>query len=292
MTLDQLIAFVWVHRTGGMRRAAETLNVSQPALSNRISNLERVMGHALFERTPGGMTVTSDGARLLRYAEHMVDLHDHMRTNLARGSGTETVRIGASETIAQAWLPDLLAAIHAAHPRATLDLSIDISVNLRSQLLARQLDLVLVMGPLGDPEVVDRPLPSFPLQWLANPSRLPVDLSVVPIITYARQTKPYREMRDLALAHNGPTVRLFPSASLSAAIALIARGVGVGAYPVSLALDEIAAGIIVPFEHPWQPEALTFTASTWAQSANPMAHIAAELAVETAKSWHAAGPKR
>ena len=55
MTLDQLITFLWVSRLGGVRRAAQEMNISQPAVSGRIAALEQSLGLQLFERAQRGV---------------------------------------------------------------------------------------------------------------------------------------------------------------------------------------------------------------------------------------------
>ena len=52
MTFDQIKTFLWVARLGGFRKAAERLNLSQPAISTRIANLEQELRVPLFERGP------------------------------------------------------------------------------------------------------------------------------------------------------------------------------------------------------------------------------------------------
>jgi DNA-binding transcriptional LysR family regulator len=66
MEIHQLKTFVTVAREGSITRASELLYLSQPAVSAHIKAIEDTLGLALFERTPRGMSLTADGARLLR----------------------------------------------------------------------------------------------------------------------------------------------------------------------------------------------------------------------------------
>ena len=61
MTLDQLKTFLWVSRLGGVRKAAIEMNLSQPAVSGRISALEKSLGVVLFDRTSKGLDLTTEG---------------------------------------------------------------------------------------------------------------------------------------------------------------------------------------------------------------------------------------
>ena len=148
MTFDQIRTFFWVARLGGFRRAADRLHLSQPAVSTRISNLEQELRVPLFERGPGGLVQTKQGTLLLSYAEQMLFVEEEINQRVSNPSEAEGLfRVGASETIAQAWLPDFLKAFSQQYPRVNVDLTVDISLNLRSELLERKLDLALLTVP-------------------------------------------------------------------------------------------------------------------------------------------------
>ncbi|MEO1102654.1 MAG: LysR family transcriptional regulator, partial [Pseudomonadota bacterium] len=170
MTLDQLKTFLYVARLGGVRRAAQELNLSQPAVSARLLALETSLGASLLNRTPRGVSLTNEGALLVQLAEQLVFVHDEIRARLGDPAAAGgLIRIGAAETIAQSWLPTFVEAISADLPQAIVDLTVDISVNLREGLLARQLDLALLMGPVSHFEVENIALPEVPLTWLRQP---------------------------------------------------------------------------------------------------------------------------
>jgi len=72
MEIDQLTTFVAVATVGGFHRAAETLRVSQPAVSARIKALEDSLGSPLFARSRSGLTLTEAGRILRPYAEQLL----------------------------------------------------------------------------------------------------------------------------------------------------------------------------------------------------------------------------
>ena len=72
MDLTQLRAFVTVAREGNLTRAAEKLHLTQPAVSLQIKALQTSLDLHLFVRTPNGMALTDDGAKLLPYAERVM----------------------------------------------------------------------------------------------------------------------------------------------------------------------------------------------------------------------------
>jgi DNA-binding transcriptional LysR family regulator len=72
MYLTQLRAFVTVAREGNLTRAAERLHLTQPAVSLQIKSLQTALNLQLFSRTPSGMILTDDGAKLLPFAERVM----------------------------------------------------------------------------------------------------------------------------------------------------------------------------------------------------------------------------
>lgn len=292
MTFDQIKTFLWVARLGGFRKAAERLNLSQPAVSTRISNLEQELRVTLFERGLGEPVLTKHGTLLLSYAEQMLFVEEEIKQRVANPSEAEGLfRVGASETISQAWLPDFLKAFSEQYPRVNVDLTVDISLNLRSDLLERKLDLALLMGPVSEFSVQNVVLPSFDLHWYRATSNPQVDLSRIPIMSYSSKTRPYRELMSELSRRIGPKLRVYSSASLSASLKMIAAGIAVGPYPRALANDLLAAGQIVEFDPGFRPEPLAFTASYLSEPRSFLVENSAEIARDVAQEWDRIHPK-
>ncbi len=292
MTFDQIRTFLWVARLGGFRKAAERLHLSQPAVSTRISNLEDELRVPLFERGPGELVLTKHGTLLLSYAEQMLFVEEEIKQRVANPSEAEGLfRVGASETIAQAWLPEFLKAFSEQYPRVNLDLTVDISLNLRSSLLERRLDLVFLMGPVSEFTVENVDLPPFDLHWYRSAQNPQTDLSEIPVISYASQTRPYRELMSELSRRIGPKLRVYSSASLSASLKMIAAGIAVGPYPRALADDFLEAGQIVEFDPGLDLRPLAFTASYLSEPRSFLVENSAEIAREIAIKWDQIHPK-
>lgn len=286
MTFDQIKTFLWVARLGGFRRAAERLNLSQPAVSTRVSNLEQELRVPLFERGAGDLVLTKHGSLLLSYAEQMLFVEEEVKQRVANPSEAEGLfRIGASETIAQSWLPDFLETLSEEYPRLNVDLTVDISLNLRAALLERKLDLALLMGPVSEFSVDNVDLPSFDLRWYRSSTNPQTDLSLIPVISYSRQTRPYRELMSDLSRRVGPKLRVFASASLSASLKMIAAGIAVGPYPRAMADEFLASGQIVEFDPGFRPQPLSFTASYMSEPRSFLSENSAEMARAVAILW-------
>lgn len=292
MTFEQIRTFLWVARLGGFRRAAERLNLSQPAVSTRISNLEGELRVSLFERGSGELVLTKHGSLLLSYAEQMLFVEEEIKQRVADPEETEGLfRIGASETIAQAWLPSFLKAFSDTYPRVNVDLTVDISVNLRTSILERKIDLALLMGPISEYSVENVALPPFDLHWYRSSSNAETDLTEIPVISYSSKTRPYRELMSELSRKVGPKARVFASASLSASLKMIAAGIAVGPYPRALANDFLEAGQIVEFDPGFRPQPLAFTASYLSEPRSFLVENSSEIAREVAEVWERIQPR-
>tara|TARA_B100000768_G_C11264435_1_gene370365 strand:+ start:166 stop:1044 length:879 start_codon:yes stop_codon:yes gene_type:complete len=292
MTFEQIRTFLWVARLGGFRKAADRLYLSQPAVSTRISTLEQELQVSLFERGSGNLVLTKHGALLLSYGEQMLFVEEEIKQRVANPSDTVGLfRVGASETIAQAWLPEFLKAFSKEYPRVNVDLTVDISLNLRTALLERRLDLVFLMGPISEFTVENVVLPSFELHWYRSSTNPITDLTKIPVISYSNKTRPYRELISELSRTVGPKARVFASASLSASLKMIASGIAVGPYPRALASDFLASGQIVEFETGFRPQPLEFTASYLSEPRSFLAENSAKIAQSIAIEWDRVHPR-
>lgn len=290
LNIEQLRTFLAVVRAGGVRRAAERMNVTQPAVSTRIKALETALGVTLFDRS-AGMAPTKRGEALIRYAEQYLQLNELILRDVAVPDAiASNLRIGVSETIMQAWLPAFIARLRTAYPNLQVEIGVDISINLREDLLRNAVDLALLMGPVSDYRVDNIDLPQFPLTWFrAGHVAIPDDpedlLRDHPLVTFARGTRPYRVLKTVMLERYGPGALLFGSSSMSAAFRMVAAGLGIGALPVALAADYLRSGEVRTFDPGWQPDPLTFTASFLREPDSAVSAHAAALALETALEY-------
>ncbi|MBX2855934.1 MAG: LysR family transcriptional regulator [Rhodobacteraceae bacterium] len=288
LNLEQLRTFLAVARLGGVRAAAEHLALSQPAVSARIKGLEASLATELFERSPQGMRLTKRGVALKKYAVQYLELVEHIERDVVDPAAIERqIRIGVSETIVQSWLPEFICRLRAAYPKLSVEITVDISVNLRASLLQRAIDLALLMGPVSEFTVENVALPSSELIWCrASSQELPHNLrqlfTTEAVVTFARDTRPYRELQLELYNRYGPGVTIFPSSSLSACVRMIGAGLAVGAMPEMVVAPEIEAGRLAPFDPGWRPNPLRFTASYLGEPQSELLERSAQIARETA----------
>src|ERR1700730_6911121 len=89
--------FLWVVTLGSFRGAAQRLNTTQPAISQRIAQLEREMGVKLLTRAPRVASLTTSGRQLMVYAEKLIGLRSEMIAEVGdRSAMRGVVRLGVA----------------------------------------------------------------------------------------------------------------------------------------------------------------------------------------------------
>ena len=163
--------FMWVVNLGSFRGAAHKLNTTQPAISQRIAQLEREVGVRLLQRDRRMVLPTPSGRQMMVYAEKLIGLRSEMLAVVGDRSAMRGVlRLGVAETIVHTWLSQLIKSVNHAYPNLTLEIEVDITSNLRSRLLAQEIELAFLLGPLTAPTVSNRALCDYPVGFLASPS--------------------------------------------------------------------------------------------------------------------------
>jgi len=121
----RLETFLVVARSAQVSAAARLLNLSQPAVTAQIRQLEAEMGHSLFLRHTKGMRLTQHGRRLLDYARKIHDLlAEAAEGMLGEQARTGELRLGASTTAAAYIIPKLLQSFLPSHRMVTVTLEV------------------------------------------------------------------------------------------------------------------------------------------------------------------------
>jgi DNA-binding transcriptional LysR family regulator len=284
--------FLWVVTLGSFRGAAQRLNTTQPAISQRIAQLEREMGVKLLNRDHRVASPTPSGRQLMVYAEKLIGLRSEMMAEVGDRSAMRGVmRLGVAETIVHTWLSRLIKSVNTAYPNLSLEIEVDITPNLSARLLAQEIELAFVLGPLSAASVRNRALCDYPIGFLASPALglgngpLTVrDLAKFPIITFPRKTQPYEIVRSLFNRPDLPPIRLHASASLATVIHMAIEGLGIAVIPTAIVENELADGRLQLLSTDLKISPLTFSAS-WLESPDTVAvELVADLAGKIAQS--------
>jgi DNA-binding transcriptional LysR family regulator len=119
----RLLTFREVARQGSFSRAGEALALTQPAVSQQVSALERQLGVRLLDRGPGGPTPTDAGALLLAHADAVADRLAQADTQLAElaSAERETLRVGGFASSLATVIPAALATLREQRPQLQVE---------------------------------------------------------------------------------------------------------------------------------------------------------------------------
>lgn len=157
LTLKQLRYVEALAHHGHFGRAAAACNVTQPALSMQIKEMEETFGLTLFERTPRHVRLTGFGETVLTRAKDIlraVDALDEL-ARAARGGLTGRLRLGVIPTIAPYLLPRIIGALAAHHPEIDLHIRETLTPRLLEDLLAGRLDCAILALPVSEPALTE-----------------------------------------------------------------------------------------------------------------------------------------
>lgn len=245
-----------IARDLSLTRAAERLNLSPPALSIQLKQLEESLGQTLFERGRRGLRLTEAGRIALDYAETIgragEELMDVM-SNRAPGAARQVLRVGAVATLSRNFqLQFLKPALHRQNVEVVIR-----SGAQRELLLALQsheIDLVLSNSParrdaetpwhshlLAEQEVGMVGLPA----WKKKRLRFPTDFQDVPVILPSLESNT-RAAFDRLVASAGIRPRIIAEVDDMAMLRLLAReGEGLALVPPVVVQDEIKSKMLV-----------------------------------------------
>ena len=247
--------FRFIAREKNLTRAAAKLNLSVPALSIQLKQLEESLGHPLFDRVPGGLDLTEAGSIALGYAEEIArageELMDVMQHR--QHGGRQILRVGAVGTLSRNFLLEFLQpALHRA----------DVEVILRS---GSQPDLLRALEAIAVDVVLTNLIPSRDAvsPYLVHKlSEQPVSIIGTP-----DSSREYKSLRKLVeteslilptpesalrasfdglLERLGVIPRIAAEADDMAMLRLLARtGAGLAVIPPIVVRDELESGMLV-----------------------------------------------
>jgi len=238
MDIYQLRTFVAVARERSITRAAELVHLSQPAVSAHIKAIEDLLGLALFERTPRGMSLTRDGERLLAKAEQTIAAHQALVDEASRLKGhlAGKLRIGAGSNSNHAAIGRLLTTLAERYPEVEVVLKHGTSADILAGIRSGSLDAGLYNEPdVPDPELATVEVSAFTIFLVAAPSLVsaaaPLDwkaLAELPWVYPGASACCGRTAERLFKLHHVRPKRIISVDRQDVTHTLIAGGVGVG----------------------------------------------------------------
>lgn len=253
MLYRQLEVFRSVIDAGTATGAAKQLNMSQPAVSQHLAQLEDALGVVLFARSGGRLEPTEQALAIydevafaFEGVERVVNLAQSFRT-----SSSGTLRIAVPHSMCDTLLPRIVARFSADHPNVRFAIELATYEAIVAMVAARRVDLGVAKLPIQHPGVSTAPILDSPL-ICAVPPQHPLaagnrvrmaDLKNQPLIMIGHH-RPWRHEIDAHFRRNGlvPNIRLETHA-VHAACGFVAAGVGIAIVPELLATQFNSRGI-------------------------------------------------
>lgn len=184
MELHQLRYFVAAAHHGTITKAAESLYLSQPAMSEQIRKLERELGTPLFERLGRRLVLTAAGTAFLPHAERSLFEIEEGRTRVREVLGLRRghVAIGVPPSVGAVLLPSALAAFKRVNPGVEVVLREEaLSPRFESMVHAGELDMAVIKLPGTRSDLEYRVLLREPMVALVNRSHRLADRRRIPV---------------------------------------------------------------------------------------------------------------
>jgi DNA-binding transcriptional LysR family regulator len=251
--LSQLQAFVEVARTRNVSRAAESLFLTQPALTARLQRLEDDLGARLFARTPRGMRLTEAGQAFLPHAVKALETIADGRhaVNAFERGGAGRLALGAAPAVSTYVLPGILKRFSIAHPRVQVNVRTGHSEEVLDLVLREQVDLGLVRA-LRHPDIATTPLYEDRLILVVDPAHRFASRRSVRLEELAREqlvlfdrTSSYTELTNALFRGAGVQPEaVMELDNIDAAKKMVQEGIGLALLPSTAARGELEAGIL------------------------------------------------
>jgi DNA-binding transcriptional LysR family regulator len=152
----RLQVFHTVARLLSFTKAAETLHMTQPAVTFQVRQLEEHFNTRLFDRTHNRINLTDAGRQVFAFADRIFELYAEMESSVREITGEirGALTIGASTTIAEYMLPPLLGDFKERFPAVTIHLKVSNTEGIVTMVENNAIDLGVVEAPVSNKNLV------------------------------------------------------------------------------------------------------------------------------------------
>ncbi|WP_256023707.1 LysR family transcriptional regulator [Roseomonas sp. GC11] len=253
--------FLRIVEAGSLSAAAVQLGTTQPTISRRLRQLERMLGLRLLRRSTHRMALTEDGERCLAHARDLLDGWGAMEAELrgARDAPRGLLRVQAPHAFGQDQLIAPLAEYLRAHPAVAVEWQLH---DRMPDFIADGVDCAIRVGRVDDPSVVavrladvPRIVVSAPGLWGAGPP--PAEAAALPALPWLALNTFYRDEVTLSHAARGEALR-FPirprlsTDSLHALRAATLAGLGAAIVSAWVVAEDLRQGRLAQLAPAWR----------------------------------------
>lgn len=259
MHFRQLEAFRTVMTTGSTVRAAELMQITQPAVSRSIAELEAAVGFALFDRVRGRLVPTPEGQLFFREVDVSFHGLDRLRAAAAsiRDYGSGSIRVASLAALGAELVPNAIHAFLALNPRIKVTLQVLSSSNVRNLVMDGQFDVGLAADEVDLSGLDSQLFGNFPVVC-AIPAHHPLaslevirpaDLRDHQFVGLAPEDRARNRIDEALRAEDVEPDYIVETPSSSTVCALALAGVGIGFVSPFTVYGFVERGLVVrPFE--------------------------------------------
>lgn len=265
LSLVNLETLCWIARLGTFTAAAQRLNTTQPAISNRVRELEHALGVRLFQRRGRNMELTIQGRHLVDQAQPLLLRLEDLAVSLDNpAAATGTIRLGVGEIVAGDWLAPMMARLKREMPLVNYDVEVALTVDMRQKLETGQLDIAIVTMPVDSSQLVSTYIGSIGACWIMAPQARPARprlkqlLQRHPIWCLSRPSHMYPMALGALRRHGVSPTQVNTCDNIHAIIELVAHRAGIALVPENLADPLLRSGQVVAIPDQLAPERLDF----------------------------------
>lgn len=222
--------FLEVTKTLNISRAAERLDVGQPAVSQSLQRIERILGVLVFDRFKTGVQLTPAGRRFLNDGLKALEVWESL--NVAAQSAETAVEgrysIGCHTAVAAYSLPHFVRSLLVTYPRLELILKHGLSREITAEVISFKIDFGLVMNPIQHPDLVIKYLCEDRISCWKTGTTIMDTLIFDPALSQS-------QVLIKKISHALKIKRHLTSSSLETIAILTAQGCGIGLIPQKIA---------------------------------------------------------
>jgi DNA-binding transcriptional LysR family regulator len=262
MNLGQLKIFYLTSKTGSLSKAAEELNITQPAVTKGIQRLQEYYEIKLFNRFGKKLVLTDVGNALYKIAEKIFDLEIHaedtIREFLEQKQGH--IRIDASESFGSYYLPSIVNPVSKEHPNVRFSVNILPSVLVVENVANLNNDIGFISFPIENEKVICREILEDYMVFIAPTSHPLVDkkrltymdLSGQPMIVHEKGSFSYQVTQHFLTINKVNFIISLEFSSNRAIIKAVEDGLGIALVSKNIVSDhlQIKRLAVLPFPGP------------------------------------------
>jgi DNA-binding transcriptional LysR family regulator len=254
MTLRHLRTFITVVREGSITAAAEKLNISQPAVSLSIREMETFYDIKLFERISRKLYITPDGKEIYNYSNRILTLFDEMNFASETLKKRKTVRVGAGIVVGKLVMPKLAKRFLESNEDIDLLVTVNNAPTIEQMIITNDLDIGIMSGTIHNPDNLERRIFQVnPLVVICNKDhpltqkkQLTIfDLASEKFLLGEKSSDTRVAVENLFLSNNLHIMPTWESSSTMALINAAGEGLGISVLPLNYVTALMKDNIVV-----------------------------------------------